>query len=291
MSAGAPGIVSAAAAGEPWLDIYSVGHQTFSLVGGGLPDPSKSSIVRHVALTRDGSMQVIFTSTVLEPTPGSPILHRVFHRLRGNALSALADRLDAAGIATESGGCDARRTSISGHRFTHLTATEATSWFGEDGAQRQFSVSPTAPELCSAELIRALGLLEEEVEWALNNANPPVIVCSAGSDAFAVADGRFEVHVCWHTNATSGRGKLSQRVGEGAIVWFFDPANPELLIKVKDACATPSDSYWVFLAGLTNVWVNISVRDTQTGAYRAYQNPFGVPFTPIQDTAAFGDCP
>jgi hypothetical protein len=44
----------------------------------------------------------------------------------------------------------------------------------------------------------------------------------------------------------------------------------------------------VFAGGLTNVKVDITVTDTQTGSVQTYHNPQSTPFQPIQDTSAFG---
>ena len=56
-----------------------------------------------------------------------------------------------------------------------------------------------------------------------------------------------------------------------------------------DACVF--DRFWVFAGGLTDVEVELIVRDTQTGIIRRYDNPLSTPFQPIQDTDAFASCP
>ena len=47
----------------------------------------------------------------------------------------------------------------------------------------------------------------------------------------------------------------------------------------------------MFVGGLTNVAVTITVTDTASHTQEIYQNPAGTPFAPIQDTAAFATCP
>ena len=37
--------------------------------------------------------------------------------------------------------------------------------------------------------------------------------------------------------------------------------------------------------------VELSVTDTVSGRHWTYRNPRGVPFPPVQDTAALGPCP
>ena len=73
-------------------------------------------------------------------------------------------------------------------------------------------------------------------------------------------------------------------------LWFFNPENIEMVLKVLDGCDI-NNHYWVFAGGLTNVEVNMTVTDTETGAVREYGNPLEIKFQPIQDTQAFATCP
>ncbi len=73
--------------------------------------------------------------------------------------------------------------------------------------------------------------------------------------------------------------------------WFFNQNNVEIVVKVLNGCIDPFNSYWVFAAGLTNVGVDLTVTDMLHGETKAYSNPIGTAFPPIQDTAAFGTCP
>ncbi len=72
--------------------------------------------------------------------------------------------------------------------------------------------------------------------------------------------------------------------------YFFDPTNVELVVKVLDACFDPYQHFWVFVAGLTNVEVTITVRDVVADEVRTYFNPLTRPFEPILDTTAFDTC-
>ena len=58
--------------------------------------------------------------------------------------------------------------------------------------------------------------------------------------------------------------------------WFFDPSNIELVVKVLNGCDL-TNSYWVFAAGLTNVGVNLAVRDMLSGETKMYENPIERP--------------
>jgi len=108
-----------------------------------------------------------------------------------------------------------------------------------------------------------------------------------GAPGLRLADGRFEVVVRWQDHAGgAGSGtpvKLDERSGR---IWFFDPRNPELLVKVIDGCET-FGSWWFFVAGLTDVGVEIEVHDLGLGPTKTYSRPRGVPFAPILDTDAF----
>ena len=45
--------------------------------------------------------------------------------------------------------------------------------------------------------------------------------------------------------------------------------------------------YWVCVGDLTDVLVNLTVQESQTGATNPYTNPSGVAFQPIQDAVAW----
>ncbi len=116
--------------------------------------------------------------------------------------------------------------------------------------------------------------------------------CDAGADALFLAGGRFRVDVCWRTDqGTSGTGKVVPGAEHVGAFWFFNPSNPELYVKVKNACVEPFDRFWVFAAGLTNVEVRLTVTDTLSGLAHTYLNPAGRAFAPVQDTDTFDVCP
>lgn len=108
--------------------------------------------------------------------------------------------------------------------------------------------------------------------------------------ALFLHDNRFEVKVSWSTGQGSpGVGRGISLTNETGYVWFFHPQNVEVVLKVLNGCALNS-RYWVFIAGLTDVQVDIEVRDTRTGATKTYRNPRGTRFQAIQDTSAFATC-
>jgi hypothetical protein len=58
---------------------------------------------------------------------------------------------------------------------------------------------------------------------------------------------------------------------------------------MKDACGLPQSNplrnFWAFVAGLTNVRVELTIIDTESGAVRRFFNGLGQPFfTPAADS-------
>jgi hypothetical protein len=103
---------------------------------------------------------------------------------------------------------------------------------------------------------------------------------------------RFQVKVDWRDSSTaSPTSAIPVRNGEDSgLIWFFDPDNTELLVKVLNNCSV-DNHYWVFAAGLTNVEFTLTVTDTQTSAVNTYTNTLGQTFSTITDTSAFATCP
>jgi hypothetical protein len=117
----------------------------------------------------------------------------------------------------------------------------------------------------------------------------------------APGDRRWRLTVAFHTaegGGFSGSGTAIPLAGlgvaEGGLFWFFNGDNPEILIKVLNACAV-NQRFWVFYAATTNVGFTIDVEDTRTQRTRTYTNLDGTAAPPVQDTAAFactgGDAP
>jgi len=115
--------------------------------------------------------------------------------------------------------------------------------------------------------------------------------CESGN-ALCIAAHRFRVEAEW-TDYAGNTGHASPRyvsADESGFMWFFNPSNLELVVKILNGCGLSSPRFWVFAAGLTDVGVRLKVTDTQTGAVRYYENPAGQAFQPIQDTNAFATC-
>ncbi len=102
-------------------------------------------------------------------------------------------------------------------------------------------------------------------------------------------DRRFRVQVAYSSAQHSGNGKAiplsSLGVNSGGLFWFFGASNPELLVKVLNACGL-NNKYWIFWSAGTNVGLTLSVTDTVTGSSKTYTNPNGKAAAPVQDTSA-----
>ena len=120
----------------------------------------------------------------------------------------------------------------------------------------------------------------------------PGDVCRSGPTTLCLGDGRFEVTIEWRTAlGSSGLGAAVSLTEASGYFWFFDAANPEVFVKVLDACVEPFDRFWVFAAGLTDVETRLRVEDKRSGQVRLYENALGSGFQPIRDTSAFDTCP
>jgi CSLREA domain-containing protein len=113
--------------------------------------------------------------------------------------------------------------------------------------------------------------------------------CAPGGTTLCLSGNRFLVTASWKTTAgLTGSAQGVELTPDSGYFWFFDPSNVELTLKVLNAC---NNKFWVFLSGLTNVEVTVTVTDTKTGTVKIYTNPQGQSFKTVLDTSAFGTCP
>ncbi len=117
--------------------------------------------------------------------------------------------------------------------------------------------------------------------------------CTADATHLCLQQGRFRVSVTWQDPAAgSGVGSVVPGTAstDSGLLWFFDAANWEMLVKVLDGCAV-NQQIWVFSAATTNVQYILTVADTVTGQVKTYQNPAGTLAGALADTSAFAACP
>jgi lysyl endopeptidase len=92
-----------------------------------------------------------------------------------------------------------------------------------------------------------------------------------------------------HSGAGNAIPLSSLGVTEGGLFWFFSSTNPEVLVKIIDAC-TFNSKFWVFYAATTNVGFTVTVTDTLALNQQIYANLDLNTAVPVQDTSAF-PCP
>ncbi len=76
----------------------------------------------------------------------------------------------------------------------------------------------------------------------------------------------------------------------GGIISMLDANNPEVLVKVLNACATPFQSWWVFYSATTDIGFTLTVIDRKTGDVKLFTNEDVHAADPVQDTRAFLTC-
>jgi hypothetical protein len=104
-------------------------------------------------------------------------------------------------------------------------------------------------------------------------------------------DRRFKINIDFsHAGGSSGEGGaiplLSLGITHGGAFWFFSPDNPEVLVKVLNACGV-NEKFWVFATAGTNVAFTLHVEDTTTLTTKTYTNADNTVAEPVQDTSAF----
>jgi hypothetical protein len=128
---------------------------------------------------------------------------------------------------------------------------------------------------------------------------PDDVIISVGHLTCFVGDGvllngRFVAIASWY-NPFSGAGgtALACQLTRATGYFFFglDPSNVEVPIKMLYACANNPPGHWVFLAGLTNFGVQLTIIDAYTGISRTYNNSAGSSFQPIIDQSTPFPCP
>lgn len=121
-------------------------------------------------------------------------------------------------------------------------------------------------------------------------ASSPAKVCGENGPVLCLLGGRFRVEVDWRQdNGFTGKGILVRSSDKTATVWFFDPGNTELIIKMLDGRPI-NQQFWVFFSPLTNLELWVQITDTQTGLVRVYHNRAG-DVRGMADTSAFPNAP
>ncbi len=125
---------------------------------------------------------------------------------------------------------------------------------------------------------------------------PPPTSCSQSPLDGCLIGGRFLVATTFY-NANDGKAQAQVQSfaggraesDESVFYYFTDPSNFELGVKVLDACAL-TNTFWVFIGGLTNQGWTVNVLDTQTGNHKHYINDLPNTTVTTTDTAGL-PCP
>ena len=113
----------------------------------------------------------------------------------------------------------------------------------------------------------------------------PLDGCVDDADAACLLDNSFSVKASYTAGNRSGTGTAVPLTAQSASFWFFSENNRELLVKVLDGCGL-NGHYWFFAGGLTDVGVQLELRDHRGGTVRLYDRPEGEAFSPLLDTRA-----
>jgi ELWxxDGT repeat protein len=111
--------------------------------------------------------------------------------------------------------------------------------------------------------------------------------CVPGPERLCLNGNRFAVEAkLRRPDGSSGAGRAVPLAGgDTGYLWFFDPNNVEVVIKVLDGRAV-TGKFWVFYGALSDVEYMLTVTDTETGAVKTYTNPKGR-LASVADTGAF----
>jgi hypothetical protein len=127
-------------------------------------------------------------------------------------------------------------------------------------------------------------------------ACPAATTCTRTATSACLVGSRFQVSVAYD-NTTTGTGTGTVLSFDGAraesdesvFFYFTDPSNFEIGAKILDACAI-TNTFWVFIGGLTNQGWGLDVLDTQTSNHKYYISNDGTTTVTTTDTAAL-PCP
>ncbi len=199
-------------------------------------------------------------------------------------------RITTAGVVTE--------FAVSGNPRGITAGVDGNLWFAENTGNRIGRIT-TQGEVTEFPIPTpdarpwGIGVGVDGSIWFTENGASQIGRISFGAaeaTPLSLAGDRFRVSASWQTATASGPGHPVALTRDAGYFWFFDPSSVEVVVKVIDGCSL-NNREWVFAGGLTNVSVVLTVTDTQSGLSKAYFNPLGAAFRPIQDTDAFSICP
>jgi len=119
--------------------------------------------------------------------------------------------------------------------------------------------------------------------------------CTRNAGTACLVNGRFKVTVAYNNTTAHGAGTVMDFGGkraesdESAFLYFTDPSNFEMGLKILPACGV-NNHYWVFIGGLTNQGWTVNIVDTANGKTKTYSNRLNHLTATTADTTALA-CP
>lgn len=121
---------------------------------------------------------------------------------------------------------------------------------------------------------------------SVGNAIRQAACTDTPADTILLRSGRFAVSARWDDGTTQAAAVPERLTDETAYFYFFSRDNVEIVVKLLEGCSI-NGNFWVFASGLTDVGVELTVTDTQTGENQVYNNTLGQDFDLIKDLEAF----
>ncbi len=133
------------------------------------------------------------------------------------------------------------------------------------------------------------GVVGREI-WEISR--PSVAPCTADATTLCLAGDRFRARAVRRDFAGKlGAAAAVPLTGESGYFWFFAPGNPEVLLKIVDACGLPGfENFWAYSSGLTNVEVDLEIVDTVSGERTRIRTRLGEAYGPLFDSGSFQVC-
>jgi hypothetical protein len=251
--------------------------------GSGSGTTTLSYAVASTSSPRTGSITIAGqTFSVTQAGPANNSCNYVL-----SAQSAFANGVGGSGSVTVTGspsGCNGSWSASSNASW--ISITTGSSGAGSGPVTLSYVVAANATAASRVGTLTIAGQI-----FTITEAGASGFGCVASDTTLCLATSRFAVSATWRaSDGSSGNGSAVPLTSDTGYFWFFGSSNVEVVIKVLNGCGL-SQRYWVFAAGLTNVNVVLTIRDTVTGMVKTYTNPINTAFQPIQDTNAFATCP
>jgi hypothetical protein len=111
--------------------------------------------------------------------------------------------------------------------------------------------------------------------------------CSPAATSLCLEGDRFRLDVRFRDPRSQqfAAGHPVPLTADTGALWFFDPANPELIVKMLDGTSV-NGHHWLFYGSLTDVEFDLTVTDTATGQQHLYHNAGGT-LASLADVQAF----